>query len=93
MALQGAKQDLELGQVILIDKLQQCKAENEEMVQEIEKLKARITNSTQDYVSTADKQTLEQHTAVVVLITAFHPLAASSMMCPGEAVTVLYSHA
>lgn len=50
-ALQGAKQDLELGQAILIDKLQQCKAENEQMVQQIDKLKLRITNSTQDYVS------------------------------------------
>lgn len=51
VALQGAKQDLELGQTILVDKLQQCKAENEQLVQQIEKLKARITNSTQDYVS------------------------------------------
>ncbi len=50
-ALQGAKQDLELGQAMLIDKLQQCKAENEQMVQQISALKLRITNSTQDYVS------------------------------------------
>jgi len=52
LALQGAKQDLELGQAILVDKLQQCKAENEQLVQQIEKLKARISNSTQDYVCT-----------------------------------------
>lgn len=52
LTMQGAKQDLELGQAILIDKLQQCKAENEQMVQQIEKLKARISNSTADYVST-----------------------------------------
>jgi cell division septum initiation protein DivIVA len=45
-----------LGQAILIDKLQQCKAENEQMVQQIEKLKARIANSTQDYVSAADSR-------------------------------------
>jgi hypothetical protein len=51
LALQGAKQDLELGQAILIDKLQQCKSENQQMVQQMAKLKARITNSTQDYVS------------------------------------------
>lgn len=35
---------------MLIDKLQQCKAENEQLVQQMEKLKARITNSAQDYV-------------------------------------------
>lgn len=49
-ALQGAKQDVELGQAMLIDKLQQCKAENEQMTQQMEKLKARLTNSAQDYV-------------------------------------------
>jgi hypothetical protein len=50
-ALQGAKQDLELGHAILVDKLRQCKAENDRLLQEINNYKARITNATQDYVS------------------------------------------
>lgn len=50
LAMQGAKQDLELGQAVLIDKLQQCQAENEQVVQHMAQLKARITNSTQDYI-------------------------------------------
>jgi hypothetical protein len=49
--LQGAKQDLELGHAILVDKLRQCKAENDRLLQEIDNYKARITNATQDYVS------------------------------------------
>lgn len=36
---------------MLIDKLQQAKAEHEQMLQQITQLKARIGNSTQDYVS------------------------------------------
>lgn len=87
MALQGAKQDLELGQAILIDKLQQCKAENEQMVQEIEKLKSRITNSTQDYVSIADMQTLEPHTDLTLAPDCSGPLAASSMICTDKVAT------
>jgi chromosome segregation ATPase len=50
LALQGAKQDMELGQAVLIDKLQQCQAENEQFVQHMAQLKARITNSTTDYI-------------------------------------------
>lgn len=50
LAMQGAKQDLELGQVVLIDKLQQCQAENEQVVQHMAQLQARITNSTADYI-------------------------------------------
>ncbi|WIA13348.1 hypothetical protein OEZ85_006930 [Tetradesmus obliquus] len=49
-ALQGAKQDMELGHAILVDKLRQCKAENDRLLQEIDNYKARITNATQDYV-------------------------------------------
>lgn len=51
LVLQNAKQDLELGQAMLLDKLQQCKAENEQLLQHITQLKSRIQSSTQDYVS------------------------------------------
>eukprot|EP00775_Hariotina_reticulata_P013491 gene13491-13616_t len=50
MALQGARQDLELGHAILTDKLKQSKAENERLLLEIEKFKSRLGNATQDYV-------------------------------------------
>eukprot|EP00878_Enallax_costatus_P041461 GHUV01048247.1.p1 GENE.GHUV01048247.1~~GHUV01048247.1.p1 ORF type:complete len:624 (+),score=179.30 GHUV01048247.1:665-2536(+) len=49
-ALQGVKQDLELGHAILVDKLKQSKAENDRLLQEVDNLKARIGNATQDYV-------------------------------------------
>lgn len=42
---------MELGHAILVDKLRQCKAENDRLLQEIDNYKARITNATQDYVS------------------------------------------
>lgn len=47
-SLQAAKQDLELGQAILVDQLQQSKAENAQLLQHVDKLRARITGSTQD---------------------------------------------
>lgn len=50
-ALQGVKQDLELGHAILVDKLKQSRAENDRLLQEVDNLKARIGNATQDYVS------------------------------------------
>lgn len=86
LALQGAKQDLELGQAILVDKLQQCKAENERLVQQIEKLKARISNSTQDYVCLdgdpagsclpvkPPNNTIQQHNLGLELLCCVHAL-------------------
>jgi hypothetical protein len=49
-ALQSAKQELELGVAVLVDQLQQSRAEAEQLSAHVDKLKARIANSTQDYV-------------------------------------------
>lgn len=50
---------MELGHAILVDKLKQSKAENARLLQEIDNLKARMTNATQDYVSAATATTMD----------------------------------
>jgi hypothetical protein len=52
-ALEGARQDLELSHAVLIDKLKQTRAENERLLQEVERFRARITNANKDFVSSA----------------------------------------
>lgn len=49
-ALELAKQDLEIGHVVLADSLRQTRAENERLLQEVERFRNRIINANKDYV-------------------------------------------
>jgi hypothetical protein len=63
-ALELAKQDLEIGHAVLADSLRQTRAENERLLQEVERFRNRIINANKDYVGSWDHFVMGQPTGV-----------------------------